>query len=178
MHSDNDERPLRVAHVFSIVLHRHSSVGEVLVVSSESEVLPERLDPFREFVHAHAHRRSRLHVLLPARKNPKRLPLLHPHHDHDDHHHYHRCDDYHDGCDHDIDVGWFWCFPAGEDYDYDGGASCLWSGAVSCCGCEGVRDFPGASAAGGCVPCFGEFEGILAGDACGRAAEVRWRRCV
>ena len=88
------------------------------------------------------------------------------------------CDDYHDGCDHDIDIGWFWCFPAGEDYDYDGCASCLCRGAVSCCGCEGVRDFPGASAAGGGVPCFGEFEGVLAGDDCERAAEERWRRCV
>ena len=38
--SDDDERPLRVAHVFSIVLHRHSSERAVLVVSSENEVLP------------------------------------------------------------------------------------------------------------------------------------------
>ena len=38
--SDDDERPLRVSHVFSVVFHRHSSVGSLLVVSSKSEVLP------------------------------------------------------------------------------------------------------------------------------------------
>ena len=37
--SDDDERPLRVSHVFSFVLHRHSSERALLVVSSESEVL-------------------------------------------------------------------------------------------------------------------------------------------
>ena len=86
------------------------------------------MDTLRECVHAHAHRCPYLHILLPARENPQRLPLLHPHHDHgyhDDHHHYHRCDDYyydcndyHDGCDYHIDVEWFWCFPAGYDDDY------------------------------------------------------------
>ena len=39
VHSDDDKRPLRYAHVFAIMLHRHSSERALLVVSSESEVL-------------------------------------------------------------------------------------------------------------------------------------------
>ena len=54
MQSDDYERALCVADVFAVVQQRYSSVGAVLVVSSESEDLPERLDALREFVQAHA----------------------------------------------------------------------------------------------------------------------------
>ena len=68
-------------------------------------------------MHAHAHCCSHLHVLLPARENPKRLPLLHPHCDNYDYcSDYNYCsDDYHDG-EHHHDHGWRCCF-----YDYDCG---------------------------------------------------------
>ena len=38
--SDDDEHPLRVAYFFAVVLHGHFSERALLVVSSESEVLP------------------------------------------------------------------------------------------------------------------------------------------
>ena len=76
-------------------------------------------------MHAHAHRCSYLHVLLPARENPKRLPLLHPHHDHYDNHyhndHYHNdYDNYHYDYHHNN------CC---DDFDYVGCVSC---GEVPC----------------------------------------------
>ncbi len=132
MHSDDDERPLCVAYVFSVVFHRHFGVGEVLVVSSKSEVLPERLDPLREFVHAHAHRCSHLHVLLPARENPQRLPLLHPHHNHYDYNHSHDDYDNHDYDNHDYDNHDHHDYHHNnccDDFDYVGCVSC---GEVPC----------------------------------------------
>ena len=143
--SDDDERPLRYADFFSLVFHRHSSERALLVVSSESEVLPERLGALREFVHSYAHCCSYLHVFLPARAHPQRLPLLHPHHDD-----YNYCsDDYYDGehhydhgwrcCFYDYDCGWCddydcGCFSAGGDYYCYDGVGCLCFGAVLCCG--------------------------------------------
>ena len=143
MHSDDDKRPLRYADFFSLVLHRHSGVGEVLVVSSKSEVLPERLDPLREFVHAHAHRCSHLHVLLPARKNSQRLPLLRPHsdnyydnhyyhdHDHDDYDHdyNHSHDDYHH---HDYDYHDYYDYYHNNCYDDHNYVGCVPCGEVPC----------------------------------------------
>ena len=55
MHPHDDECALRVAVVFAVVQFRDSCGGQVLVVSGEGEVLPQRLDAFFEFVHAHAH---------------------------------------------------------------------------------------------------------------------------
>ena len=132
MQSDDDERPLRVAHVFAIMLHRHSSERALLVVSSESEVLSERLDPLRKFVHAHAHRCSHLHVLLPARENPQRLPLLHPHHDH---YYYHDHDNhYYHYYDHSYYYYYYYYYYNNnnnccDDFDYVGCVSC---GEVPC----------------------------------------------
>ena len=86
--------------------------------------------------------------------------LLHPHdHDHDygDYHDHYDCG----GCYDYDDCG---CFSAGGDYYDYGCVGCLYFGAVSCCGCGGVRDFAGSSAGGGGVFRFGGFEGVLAGD--------------
>ena len=88
----------------------------MLVVSSESEDLPKRLDAHRQYVQAHAHRNSHVHVFVPAGTHPARHPLLHPHHNHNHNHD----DDYHDDYDYccghdDYDCG---CFSAGENYYY------------------------------------------------------------
>ena len=107
-------------------------------------------------MHAQAHRCSHLHVLLPARENPQRLPLLHPHHHHyyyhdhhnhndhnhdDSYHNYYYHDTNHDNLDHD-DYYHYCC----DDDNYVGCVSsrevpCEFFGWMCECACSFVGFF-------------------------------------
>ena len=84
-------------------------------------------------MHAYAHCCSHLHVFLPARENPQRLPLLHPHHNHYDYHdhdyHYHNDHNHNDYDYHSHDDYDYYHDNCYDDHNYVGCVSC---GAVPC----------------------------------------------